>query len=446
MRRRFFLAERLYTLTQLSDAVGTHIRLRIAAQRKQLFRRSVGLRVNAGRVENVFPLRHAQEARALLKRLRPDARHLFERGARRVRPVCLAVGDNIFRRRVVEPGDIGKERRRRRVQINADRVYTVLHHAAERFIQPRRGHIVLVLPDADALRLDLHKLGQRVLQAPRDGNRGAQRNIVIREFLRAEFGRRIDARPRLVYDHVGHAGMVADHIGDKDLRLPRGRSVADGNSGDAVAADHGGESLPRLVLPVVRRRGVHNAGFQHLARLVHDGDLAAGAVGRIEAHRDAVPERRLHQQRLEILSEGADGRLVRRVRQLAANLPLCGRLDEPPPGVLTAGVDKGIGDAHAAEHLPADLLQGERVLDLHAGLEHSLPLAAVHRENAVALHSGHRLAVIVVQAVYAVPVRCGLCPEHAVRAVKPPERGADGGIVRDRFGDDIARAGERVIS
>ena len=402
--------------------------------------------MNAGRVENVFPLRHAQEARALLKRLRPDARHLFERGARRVRPVCLAVGDNIFRRRVVEPGDIGKERRRRRVQIDANGVYAVLHHAAERFIQPRRGHIVLVLPDADALRLDLHKLGERVLQAPRDGNRGAERNIVIRKFLRAEFGRRIDARPRLVHDHIGDAGMVADHIGDKDLRLPRGRSVADGNSGDAVAADHGGESLPRLVLPVVRRRGVHNAGLEHLPRLVHHGDLAAGAVRRVKAHGDAVPERRLHQQRLEILSEGADGHLVRGVCQLAANLPLCGRLNEPPPRVLTAGVDKGIGDAHAAEHLPADLLQGERVLHLHAGLEHSLPLAAVHRENAVALHLGHRLAVIVVQAVYAVPVRCGLCPEHAVRAVQPPERGADGGIVRDRFGDDIARTGERVIS
>ena len=342
MRRRLFLAERLYALTQLSDTVHAHVVLRIAAQRKQLFRRSVGLRVNAGRVENVFPLRHAQEARALLKRLRPDARHLFERGARRVRPVCLAVGDNIFRRRVVEPGDIGKERRRRRIQINADRVYTVLHHAAERFIQPRRGHIVLVLPDADALRLDLHKLGQRVLQPPRDGNRGAQRNIVIREFLRAEPGRRIDARARLVHDHIGDAGMVADHIGDKDLRLPRGRSVADGNSGDAVAADHGGESFPRLVLPVVRRRGVHNAGFQHLARLVHDGDLAAGAVCRVKAHRDAVSKRRLHQQRLEILSEGANGRLVRGVCQLAADLPLRGRLNEAPPSVFTAGIYESI--------------------------------------------------------------------------------------------------------
>ena len=109
-----------------------------------------------------------------------------------------------------------------------------------------------------------------------------------------------------------------------------------------MAADHGGESFARLVLPVMRRRRVHNAGFEHLPRLVHHGDLAAGAVGRIEAQRDAVSKRRLHQQRLEILSEGADGRLVRRVRQLAANLPLCGRLNEPPPSVFTAGIYESI--------------------------------------------------------------------------------------------------------
>ncbi len=304
---------------------------------------------------------------------------------------------------------------------------------------------MLILPDADAFRLDLHKLGKRILQAPRDGHRRAQRNVVVRELLRTELGRRIDARPRLVHDHVGDAGKVADHIGDKDLRLLGRRAVADGNGGDTVAADHGGESFARLVLPVVRRRGVHNAGFEHLARLVHDGDLAAGAVRRVKAHGDTVSERRLHQQRLEILSKGADGRLVRSIRQLAADLPLRGRLDEPPPGILAAGIHKGVGNAHAAEYRPADFLQGERVLDLHAGLEHSLPLAAVHRENAVALHLGHRLAVIIVQAVHAVLVRRGLRPEHAARAVEPPERGADGGIVRDRLGDDVARAGERII-
>ena len=76
---------------------------------------------------------------------------------------------------------------------------------------------MLVLTHTDALWVNFYKLRERVLQAPRDGYRGAERNIVIRKFLRAELGRRIDARPRLVYDHVGHAGKVADHIGDKYL-------------------------------------------------------------------------------------------------------------------------------------------------------------------------------------------------------------------------------------
>ena len=38
-------------------------------------------------------------------------------------------------------------------------------------------HVVLVLTDADRLRLDLDELGQRVLQPPGDGDRAAQRHV-----------------------------------------------------------------------------------------------------------------------------------------------------------------------------------------------------------------------------------------------------------------------------
>ena len=42
------------------------------------------------------------------------------------------------------------------------------------------GQIVLVLADADRLRLDLHELGQRVLQAPGDGDGAADRDVEAR--------------------------------------------------------------------------------------------------------------------------------------------------------------------------------------------------------------------------------------------------------------------------
>ena len=48
-------------------------------------------------VENIFALRHAQEACTLLKRLRAELRHLFYGGAGRIGAVFLAVNDDIFR-------------------------------------------------------------------------------------------------------------------------------------------------------------------------------------------------------------------------------------------------------------------------------------------------------------------------------------------------------------
>jgi hypothetical protein len=38
-------------------------------------------------------------------------------------------------------------------------------HAVERLLEQRLVHVVLVLPDADRLGVDLHQLGQRILQA-----------------------------------------------------------------------------------------------------------------------------------------------------------------------------------------------------------------------------------------------------------------------------------------
>ncbi len=44
------------------------------------------------------------------------------------------------------------------------------------------GEVVLVLADADRLRLDLHEFGERVLQAPGDRDRAAQRHVEPRQF------------------------------------------------------------------------------------------------------------------------------------------------------------------------------------------------------------------------------------------------------------------------
>ena len=50
----------------------------------------------------------------------------------------------------------------------------VLDHRVQGAFQLAAGDVVLVLADADGLRVDLDELGQRVLQPPRDGYRAAQ--------------------------------------------------------------------------------------------------------------------------------------------------------------------------------------------------------------------------------------------------------------------------------
>ena len=85
-----------------------------------------------------------------------------------------------------------QQRGRGGIEIDAHRVDAAFHHASQGGIQPGRGHIMLVLADADGLGVDLHQLRQRILQAAGDGNGAAQVDIVFREFLAGQLGGGID--------------------------------------------------------------------------------------------------------------------------------------------------------------------------------------------------------------------------------------------------------------
>ena len=101
------------------------------------------------------------------------------------------------------------------------------------------GQIVLILPHADGLGVDLHQLRQRILQPPRDGNSAAQVHVVVGELLCGELAGGVDRRARLVDDHVVTARRRADaeHLSGHLLRLAGGCAVADGDVLNAVLAD-----------------------------------------------------------------------------------------------------------------------------------------------------------------------------------------------------------------
>ena len=119
-------------------------------------------------------------------------RHLKQLGTGGKAAVFFPVGHNVFGDGGIDAGDVPQQRGRGGIEIDPHRVDAAFHHAGQGGIQPGRRHIVLVLPNADGLGVDLHQLRQRVLQAAGDGNGAAQVDIVFREFLAGQLGGGID--------------------------------------------------------------------------------------------------------------------------------------------------------------------------------------------------------------------------------------------------------------
>ena len=145
--------------------------------------------------------------------------------------------------------------------------------------------VVLVLPDADALRIDLHELGQRVLQAPRDRDRAAHREVEVRELLAGDVARAVDARARLAHQDARAPSSPASRSTSRtNASVSRPcRAVADGDARIAdvlhAARRASAARAPALVAPSRWMTVV----VEELAGVVDDGALAAGAQARVDA-------------------------------------------------------------------------------------------------------------------------------------------------------------------
>ena len=73
---------------------------------------------------------------------------------------------------------------------------------------------------------------------------------------------------------------------------------------------------------MARLGGVDHAVVEQLAGLVHDGDLAAGAVARIEREHAGAAHGARREQALEILGKDVDGLGLRTDGELGAGLAL----------------------------------------------------------------------------------------------------------------------------
>ena len=140
----------------------------VSEQRKQLLGRIVAFRMNGRRIQRILAAGYAEEACALLERVRAQLGHLFEGGAGGD-AVFFAVGDNVPGQSGTDSGDVGQQLGRGGRHLDADQIDALLDDAVQRAGQLVLLEVVLILTHADCLRIDLDQLGKRVLHAAGNG-------------------------------------------------------------------------------------------------------------------------------------------------------------------------------------------------------------------------------------------------------------------------------------
>jgi len=341
--------------------------------------------VDAGAIERVLRIADAQEAGGLFERFRAHAGHFLQRSAGLEGAVLVPERNNVRGQRFVEPGYPGEQRRGGCVHIHADGVHAVLDDGGERMRQGGLVNIMLVLADTDRFRLDLHKLRQRILQAPGNRHRAADGDIHVRKLLRGEFGGRINRRAGFRHHHAGEAEVrhLAFKFGDQLVGLPAGGAVADADELDLVRLREPGErhqGAGPVTLRLVRIDGV---SVQHLAGRVHNSNLAARANARIDAHHGFRTRRRSKQQGFYVLGEDADRFTISALLHAGEEVVCARRRKAGFPGDLCRLREPGIGrTAFAGEtglvHHEADcrVRAISRMRNIEAELQHAFFLAA----------------------------------------------------------------------
>ena len=310
--------------------------------------------MDPGAVQGLGALGYPDKAGALLKGLGPQLGDFQQLAAGGEGPVLLPIGHQVLGGGVGQAGHPHQQRGGCGVGIHPHGVDAVLHHPVQGLTQPCLGHVVLILAHADGLGVDLHQLGQGVLKPPGDGHGGAQIHVELGELLRRQGGGGVHRGPRLTDDHIGQvAPHPADQLHRHLLGLPAGGAVADGDAGDTVATNEGGELGDALLFLPLAVGGIDHRGIQDLARGVHHRHLAAHAIARVQAHGHLALHRGLHEQGLQIQGEHVDGPLVGLLGEGVSDLPLQRGLDEPVIGVVRRSPHK-IHAGRPGHHRPPD--------------------------------------------------------------------------------------------
>ncbi len=420
----------------LEGLAGLGVRLAPRAHEgEELLGQGVVLGVDPAVVEGVRALGDLEEARALLEGLVAHAGDLAELGAGGYGALRLAVLHDLLRGAGVDAGHVLEEGVARGVQVDAD----VVDHRADDLVEAVGKallvDVVLVEAHPDGLGVDLHELSEGVLEAAADRDGAADGQVELGELLAGGVARRVDRGPVLVDDgEFAAEGVLGYGLGDDLLHLVARGAVADGDELQVVLLHRGGDRLPRLVgLLLLEDHEV----VEELAGLVEGGALRARADAGVDAEDAGALDRRLHEEVLEVGGEDRDAVAVGLVGGLGADLAE----DRRPEEAARPVVDSLAVVAIEGRGPLLEEGRGAVLVHIEVHLELALPLAAVHREDAVRLEGVERLRVVPVHLVGGRGllrlVADALHHELPARDVVALDRGAVVGVLGDPLGDDV---------
>ena len=337
------------------------------------------------------------------------------------------------------------------VELDADVVDGALDGGVEGVGEIFLIDVVLVLADADGLRVDFHELGERVLHAAGDGDGTANHDVVFGQFFPGEFRGGVDGGTGFVGDEVVHVRqmVVGDELARELLRLVGGGAVADGEQRDVVLPDGGEHGAGGGFFRAFALGNLQHAVIEDAAGGIHDGHLAAIAVAGVEAHDGLACERGLQQKLAQVGAEDLDGLFLSRLGEAGADFALQRGQQQAFVAVFDGGLQLALPDGGAADDLPRDAADIFLEVEVELHLEAAELLAAVDGEDAVRGQLMHGLAVVSVHLEGLRGLGGGVLDEFRREYGKVPDTAAhilaQLRVLHRRLGDDVAGTGEGVF-
>ena len=142
----------------------------------------VSFGMDRGIIKRIAPVPDPEKAGTLLEGLFPKPRDFLQFLPGLETAMFFPVGYDISGKDRTDPGNILQEIRAGRIEIHTDTVYAALYGIIEFLTEEVLVDIMLVLSDAQRLRIDLDKFSQGIHQTTSDRNGTPHRHILIREF------------------------------------------------------------------------------------------------------------------------------------------------------------------------------------------------------------------------------------------------------------------------